>query len=118
MYGAETLQVTARGALEQTPEQLRNALQHIVAPARAAGLIVGPRDVSPVDVEASRDGSRAPAAGGDTSRAAALAPEGAWDGHLAAEPDGRFTIVHRGLRRAAEGARLPAGRASGAARAA
>ena len=88
MYGAETLQVRPRGALEDVPGQVREALGPIVARAREHRLTVRPRDTSPVDLEASRDA---------TPKPIALAPDGAWDGHITADPGGTFTVVTRGL---------------------
>jgi hypothetical protein len=84
MYGNQTLQVLA-DRLEDTPARVRDALDGIVADARAAGMLLGPRDTS-----------LTPAAARDTSEPVALAPEGLWDGHLTAKPDGRFTIVNEG----------------------
>ena len=97
MYGADTLQVAAPGGLEEVPAQLRRALGQLVTEAREQGLIVGPRDTSPVDARAPRELSRTLAAAAGDVSPAALAPEGAWDGHIAAAPDGMFTVVDQGL---------------------
>ena len=52
-----------------------------------------------------RDASRSPAAAGDPSQTAQLAPEGVWDGHITALPDGTFTVTSDGL---AEPLKVPA----------
>ena len=82
MYGADTLHVHSRGTLEDTPAQLTEALGELVDSAREQGLVWGPRDAS-----------RSPAAGGDPSQTAQLAPEGMWDGHITARADGAFTVT-------------------------
>ncbi|MGO9899189.1 MAG: methyltransferase domain-containing protein [Solirubrobacteraceae bacterium] len=86
MYGADTLHVHSRGNLEDTPAQLTKALGELVESAREQGLVWGPRDAS-----------RSPAAGGDPSQTARPAPEGVWDGHITAEPNGAFTVTSDGL---------------------
>ena len=52
-----------------------------------------------------RDASRSPAAAGDPSQTAQLAPEGVWDGHITASQDGTFTVTSDGL---AEPLKVPA----------
>jgi N12 class adenine-specific DNA methylase len=94
MYGADTLHVHPRGTLEDTPAQLTEALGELVETAREQGLVWDPRNAS-----------RSPAATGDPSQTAHLAPEGVWDGHITAEPDGAFTVTSDGL---AEPLKVPA----------
>ena len=94
MYGADTLHVRPRGNLEDTPAQLTEALGELVDTAREQGLAWGPRDAS-----------RSPAAAGDPSQTAQLAPEGVWDGHITALEDGTFTVTSDGL---AEPLKVPA----------
>ena len=94
MYGADTLHVHPRGTLEDTPAQLTEALGELVEIAREQGLVWDPRNAS-----------RSPAATGDPSQTAQLAPEGVWDGHITAEPDGAFTVTSDGL---AEPLKVPA----------
>jgi N12 class adenine-specific DNA methylase/SAM-dependent methyltransferase len=94
MYGADTLHVRPRSGLEDTPAQLTEALGELVDSAREQGLVWGPRAPS-----------RSPAAGGDPAQTPQLAPEGVWDGHIAAEPDGAFTVTSDGL---AEPLKVPA----------
>jgi SAM-dependent methyltransferase len=96
MYGADTLQVKAWGALEDVPGQLRDALRGIAAEARESGQAVGPHEAS-----------RTPAVASDLSPRVALAPEGVWDGHLTAHADGTFTVASQGL---AEPFAVPASR--------
>jgi SAM-dependent methyltransferase len=86
MHGAEMLHVRPRGPLEDTPAELRHALDQLTDRARDLGLLAGPRDPSP-----------APAAADDLSSPVALASEGAWDGHIAALQDGTFTVTSDGL---------------------
>jgi N12 class adenine-specific DNA methylase len=85
MYSAQTLHVHPRGDLAAVPGQLRDALSQLTSEARAAALTFTPRDVS-----------LGPGASGDASRAAG-ASEGLWDGHIAAHPDGTFTVINQGV---------------------
>jgi len=85
MYGADTLHVRPHGALDDTPAQLANVLGELVDRAREHGLLTGPRVTSHQT------------AAGDPSPAVQLAPEGAWDGHIAVLRDGSFTVTSGGL---------------------
>jgi N12 class adenine-specific DNA methylase/SAM-dependent methyltransferase len=84
MYGSETLHVRPDGTVDDTPEQLSRALGELVDRAREQGLIADRRDTS-----------RAP--GAAAGEPVGLAPEGAWDGHIAALQDGSFTVTSDGL---------------------
>jgi SAM-dependent methyltransferase len=81
MYASDTLLVRPDAPLEQTAERLRAAAGELVAFAREHGLSAGERDTSPPAAE----------------RQVALAPVGEWDGHIVAEPDGRFAVVAGGV---------------------
>ena len=86
MYGADTLRSDPGKHSTDTPGQLRRrARRYSSAEARTAGL-VGARAT-----RRHAGGRRRPVA------PVALAPEGAWDGHIAAYADGSFTVASDGL---------------------
>ena len=84
MYGQETLHVRPADGLDDLPDRLAAQLAEIAAVARAQGRTLTPRPEGTHD-EAERRLPAAPAAS-----------EGLWDGHLAASPDGTFTILTGG----------------------
>ena len=83
MYGSDTLLVRPRGALDTLPAQLHDVLATVLREARADGLTFAPS----VDTSSGPSGESAT----DVSRAAARS-DGLWDGHLAVERDGTFTV--------------------------
>lgn len=79
MHGSQTLRVVAPDLAGVAPA-LRTALDGVVADAREAGLLVTERS----------------AASAATLEAHRQAEPGKWDGSIAAEPDGSFSVVERG----------------------
>ena len=105
---AQTRCTSARTAPSTTRPRSSPTRSASSSTARASsGLLAGPRDTS-----------HPPAAAGNPSRTPHLAPEGAWDGHIAALQDGTFTVTSGGLVEPLEGPRLAPRRAARAARAA
>lgn len=76
MYNAQTLHV--RASLADAPRALADALEAITTAARREGLTQTPR---------------AAAAALSPPPAALEPPQGLWDGHISAQPDGSFTSV-------------------------
>ncbi len=88
MYSSDALLVRPRGALDTLPAQLHDVLCTVVREARADGLTFAP----------SADTSSGPTrqSATDVSPAAARS-EGLWDGHLAVDEEGTFSVVGDGV---------------------
>ena len=103
---AQTRCTSARTAASTTHPRSSPTRSASSSTARAStALLAGPRNTSHLA-----------AAADDRSRPTQLAPEGAWDGHIAALTDGSFSVTSDGLSRAAEGPCVPPRRAARAAR--